>query len=127
MKFILLGVGYYFRYGWRGNDGDGCGAWMVDIMCMMMEYCTMFLCLNGRDDDDVNVNDVIGHRLAWQALVVDLDHDDGFDVMVFWQPAMFILFSLSFVLFSFHFTIQISGSLLFNRKGKKKVSIELNR
>ena len=75
-------------------------------MCMMMEHCTVFLCSNGRDDDDVNVNDVIGHRLAWQALVVDLDHDDGFDVMVFWQPAMFILFSLSllfcFVCISFY-------------------------
>ena len=92
-------------------------------MCMMMEHCTVFLCSNGRDDDDVNVNDVIGHRLAWQALVVDLDHvkddDDGFDVMVFWQPAMFILFSLSFVFFSFHFTIQISGSYYLTEKVKK--------
>lgn len=47
---------------------DGCGAWVVGVMCMTMEYCTVFLRLNGRDDDDVSVNDVIGHRLTWQAL-----------------------------------------------------------
>ena len=84
-------------------------------MCIMMEYCTVFPCSNGRDDYDVNVNDVIGHRLAWQALVVDLDHvkddDDGFDVMVFWQPAMFILFSLSFVFF-FHFILPFRFQVL---------------